>query len=360
MIRCLRHWLWEVALLGAAWTCAGADGQEVELPAPARLQPDVSARADDLTGSSLSVGNRLPPYVLPPVPGLVLCSPVRGDPLLNCPDAPLAAPYVNVEALLAASHLRLQVTTSVNTTGGGTNTVHFDGNHLDTTVSPRSEAGCWLPDGNGAVQLSYRFLTTSGSGDVQTAVGDNAEHGRFELNVFDLDYKVREFSLGPNWGMLWGAGFRAMTMYFDSRIAAVSPPPVAGTALEQAVSTSLRSYGPHALLDLSRKCCGVRGLAVFGRLEGAVLFGRIKQTVDEAVIGTPGMPVMLFENRQDGGICVPVGTAQLGLSYTVPAWNQSRFLIGYQYETWWNIGFLAGNRAQLDDQGLFLRAEINF
>jgi hypothetical protein len=63
---------------------------------------------------------------------------------------------------------------------------------------------------------------------------------------------------------------------------------------------------------------------------------------------------------------VPVARGIVGLSYTVPGWNYSRFMLAYEYETFFQIGRLTSTtgipntRGQLDAQGLFLRAELNF
>jgi hypothetical protein len=56
----------------------------------------------------------------------------------------------------------------------------------------------------------------------------------------------------------------------------------------------------------------------------------------------------------------------VGLSYDVPQWNHSRFLLGYQYEQFFQIGRqspisgIIDTRGSLDAHGFFLRAEFNF
>ena len=59
-------------------------------------------------------------------------------------------------------------------------------------------------------------------------------------------------------------------------------------------------------------------------------------------------------------VTVASGSAMCGLSYTVPGWNYSRFLVGYEYEVFYDIGRLNEGRGQLENQVLFLRAELNF
>jgi hypothetical protein len=57
-----------------------------------------------------------------------------------------------------------------------------------------------------------------------------------------------------------------------------------------------------------------------------------------------------------------VVNAQLGLSWRPSEFPAAQLFLGYQYEYWWHIGRVsgAGTNADLMDQGVVLRAEINF
>jgi hypothetical protein len=87
-------------------------------------------------------------------------------------------------------------------------------------------------------------------------------------------------------------------------------------------------------------------------------YARIKQTGAEVQAGDAGPQGSAIRN--DTGVSVPMFNGQFGLSYEPPGWNHSRFLLGYTYETWWQVGRLGLSRAQLDDMGLILRAEFHF
>jgi hypothetical protein len=85
------------------------------------------------------------------------------------------------------------------------------------------------------------------------------------------------------------------------------------------------------------------------------------------VAGNPGDLPATFQARYSGAVSVPTLRGVFGLSYTVPSWSRhSRFLLGYEYETFFQIGRetptpgILDTRGQLDAQGLFLRAEISF
>jgi hypothetical protein len=165
--------------------------------------------------------------------------------------------------------------------------------------------------------------------------------------------------------MRWGIGARMMFLFFDSRNDFINPASDRGTILAQTMSNHLRSYGAWAFLDVERQT-GVPGLTAFGRLEGADMYARTSQLYTETVAGSPGEPPPSFVNRFDGAVGVYTLREVLGLSYTVPRCNYSRFMLGYQYETYFQIGRqtptsgVIDNRGQLDVHGLFLRAEFNF
>jgi hypothetical protein len=327
----LRRWF-----VAAALTAVGLAGAE---PAPAPA-PD---------------GNRPAPYVLPPVGDSPIPPRPDPDPLLDQPEMPAPGMFINVEADIFNVHLRNQLMNTVTIGSTQIDTIAFPGNRLDWSVAPRFEIGKHLPDGLGDLFISYRFLVTSGSDTLGTAQGDADQHGRLVFNVVDLDYASREFSLAPNWDMKWTLGARAQVLYFDSRLDFANPAPLVGTTLAQDESNFVHAYGVHAGVEVSRKL-GEPGCALVGQIDGAGLFGRIKQTFTEDVVGAPQ-----GETRIQTVVGIPTLTGTVAFSYTVPEWNQSRLLIGYQFETWFNVGKMSnGSNAQLDLQGLFLRAEINY
>jgi hypothetical protein len=277
--------------------------------------------------------------------------------LLDRPDAPFSGFYANAESSVVAVHLRNQLTSPVMISATRTDIVHFEGNELDWSVTPRFELGYRLPEGIGSIQLGYRFLTTQGTDSLSNEFGAAAQSGRLALNIVDVDYLTREFSLGPDWEMRWGIGFRFGSLFFDSHVTYLHP---TSDILAQSEANSLWTYNAHGLVEVDRRT-PIPGLAFFARAEGSGGWAQIRQTFTETVAGAgPGGTPLFAQNVLSNQVGIPTLAGQVGLSYTVPSWNYSRFLVGYQYETWWQVGRLNDSRAQLDDQGVFLRFEFNF
>jgi hypothetical protein len=332
----------------------------------------VAAESDAPEGSTLAapLAERPAPYVLPPPPGPGDLGADQGlHPFLDRPDAPRPGPYFHFETDILAVHLRNQfIDSNLVVNSSRIDTIQFPGNRLYATLAPRFDFGYALPDGFGSLQLGYRFLTTEGSDVVkpdQSSLADPlpghaGQHGRLRFDLVDADYISREFSLGPCWEMRWGAGLRFYRLYFDSSLTFIDPASDPGTPLVQSEANSLWGLNAHGLLEVDWRT-PIRGLAVFGRAEGSAGYARITQTATEALVAAPdGSIPGLVRDRLTSSVGIPTLAEEVGLSYTVPRWNCSRILAGYQYETWWQIGRLNNSRGQLDVQGLFLRCEINF
>jgi len=210
------------------------------------------------------------------------------------------------------------------------------------------------------VQLAYGFEVTSGSNSFVSDQGSLAQHGRLDVNIAEFDYVSREFSLGPHWELRWGVGAQAMSFFFDSAVNFLNPGTDPGAVLTQTETSSTVQYGGHALLDLSWRT-PVPGLAVVGRVKFADSFGRISQTGIEQLVSPSGDgTVALFRSTVVGSVGVPSASGMFGLSYTAPGWNHSRFLLGYEHDVFFQIGRFNTGRGQLDNDALFLRAELNF
>jgi hypothetical protein len=292
------------------------------------------------------------------------------DPLLDRPYAAQPGWYTNVETNVLGVHLRNQLGAPVtNTLTGTSDFIKFDGNPVNTTVSPRFEIGYRFPNGWGGIQLGYRFLTSQGSdltttGPVDSVQGLAHQAGILNFNLADLTYVSREFSLGPYWNLRWGAGARMLSLYFNSGLQFLNPGSTVGSVLAQNVSNSVSGGGVWAFLDLERRM-PISGLALFGRIEATDLISQIRQGYSETVVGPNGAP-LAFQARYDFSVGVPILREVVGASYTVPQWNYSRFMLGLQYETYFEIGRdnlnigIPTSRGQLDLFGLFFRAEFNF
>jgi hypothetical protein len=355
MTHSARRWLLALALAGFIPTaCPRVTAQE-------------PARPDTLPAPA-SVQEQYPAYALPQ-PSWPVYDFSGPDPLLDRPYSAQPGCFVNVEANVLFPHLRNELSGFVqNGVTGQADPVQFAGNKIDPTVSPRFEFGYRFPDNWGSLSFGYSFLASRGhdqlttdSNDVVQAPAD--QDGRLDYNLIDLTYNSREYSLDPHWNMRWGAGYRMLFLYFDSRLRFLNPGSDPGSILTQSESNGVQCFGAWAYLDLERRL-GDSGFCVFVRLEGTDMFARIGQSYAETVAGAAGPET--FVNRYTGDVGVSILREVVGVSYTVPQWNYSRFLLGYQYETFFQIGRLTqtsgliDTRGQLDAHGVFLRAEINF
>jgi hypothetical protein len=279
---------------------------------------------------------------------------LRGDPLLDRPEAPPPGWFAGVEFDLVGTHIKNRLQAPVTINGFLPDTVHVPGAELDWTGSPRFELGYRFAEGCGEIVLSYRFLVTEGE---TTLVGIDLDGGdvllksRLNMNVVDLDYASREFSLWPRWDMKWRAGVRFATVFFDSGIF--------GQFIEERTSNNFYGAGPHLGLDLWR-AFDVPGWGLFARIEGASVVGQLHQAFEEIFVNQDGSLIggaTLVHHTQ----AAPVLTVQAGLSWT-PLWrgNWSRYSFGYEFERWWNVGEAGDSRAEITTQGVFLRAEFKF
>jgi hypothetical protein len=53
-------------------------------------------------------------------------------------------------------------------------------------------------------------------------------------------------------------------------------------------------------------------------------------------------------------------TVRAGVAYTPPRLEYLHLSTGYQFERWWNLGKFNDSSGELTDQGVFLRAEIDY
>ncbi len=301
-------------------------------------------------------GPGLLPSVEPGQPGTVLfedCNGplLRGDPLLDRPEFAPPGWLLAVETGAVVPHVKNRLTGQVPV-GADIVTVHVPTGELDWTGPTRIELGYRFPEGFGELLVSYRSLVSESFGWIGNfdPFGDSAFR-RSRLNVIEVavDYASREYALGPGWDMKWKAGVRFASVYFDAR--AVAP------VLEERISNDYWGVGPELGLDL-RRCLSLPGLAWFGRLEGAALLGKIKQGFEEDVIRDGSLLGGAQTVRGNQG--VPVLRVQTGLCWTPPRYPRVCLSTGYEYEMWWYIGQAGDSSAELWDQGVFFRAELNF
>jgi len=276
---------------------------------------------------------------------------LRRDPLLNAPFAPSGL-FGALESDIVGVHFKNRLTAPVDF-NAMTDTVHVPGAVLDWTGAPRLELGYRFPQGLGEFLVSYRLLATEGTGSIpHFDVGDTDGFlkSRLNMNVIDFDYASYENSLSPCWDMKWKVGVRWASVYYDSR--------VEGPFLFQAVKNDFLGAGPHLGVDLRGHTPMLVGLEVFARLESAAIIGNIRQRFDESVAVND---VVLISGQTDvrHTQVAPVVNFQAGLSWA-PNGSRLRFSGGYELEYWWYLGHAGDSRAELSDQGVFLRAEFHY
>jgi hypothetical protein len=135
----------------------------------------------------------------------------------------------------------------------------------------------------------------------------------------------------------------------------------ASAALYQQTVNRYWGLGPNAAVDF-RHGLGETGLALFGRLEGAIVFGRLAQRYTETTTAADGTTdageTRLFVDSQ-----VTTVAFQLGVSWA-PRWNPHvHVTAGYLYEHFFDLGTIdvpPSARQQLTIQGGFIRGEWRF
>jgi hypothetical protein len=237
--------------------------------------------------------------------------------------------------------------------------LHVPSVGLDTTVSPLLELGYRLPDSCGQFSLGYRFFFSEGTGAGSLNGVAAPIRTRADLQVLDFDYGTAPMEFAPRWDLSWRVGVRLADVFFDSQ--------AGGDGNLIQASNSFFGGGAHARADLERRIVPVPGLALFGRLDGAVLVGQIRQHFRET-LPAPDGTIFTGASEARKTQTVPFLNVQLGLSY-VPSFCQNlKITTGYQFEQIWYLGQLGldsqGNqtasRGELWSHGWFLRGQVDF
>lgn len=314
-----------------------------------------------------------PPLIVPP-PIVPPAGPVVGaPPILVPPPPPPGAPggpaplpadpwagrvhvappgwFGEVELDLVGPHIKNRLMADVAVTDNFTDTVHLPTASLDWTLSPLFRVGYRFANNAGEFSAAYRFLTTDGRATLPDLGGFGLAglNSHLDFNVVDLDYGSGNLAAGPYWDIQWRLGLRLADAYFNSR---------AGNEFEIVqTSNSFFGVGPHGGVQAWRRL-DVPGLAVYGRLEGAIPVGDIRQCFSETLVVEDGNVTGVLRQRQTQA--VPMLTFELGAGW-VPPWSPfTRWTAGYYLERWWGLGEIGDSHADLTVQGLFLRGEIGF
>jgi hypothetical protein len=281
---------------------------------------------------------------------------MKGDPLLDRPLAPPPGWFGNIEIDLLGPHLSNQLSAPV-TVAGITDQVQLPTAPLDWVGSPRIEIGYRMAGGLGEFIFGYRSIVSSGKAiavDFEGPGNDGFLTSRLNMNIFDLLYASHEYSLAPLWDLNWKLGARIAGIYFDSR--------ATGVFLAQGESSNFVGAGPIAGFEVARRFETFPGIAAFGRMEGALLVGRVDQAFVETVdFRSVGGSLLGGAINNSSTQVVPVLAFQLGMSYS-PPWDGrwTRFALGYEFQQYWNLGQSGASHADLQTNGVFFRAEFGF
>jgi len=313
-------------------------------PAPSNLAPLPSVPPHAL-------GSGSPPILMPPPPPEPLPAPPPGH-WGNGPNGPPFGWFASVEVDVVGPHVSNRLIEDVPFANGLFDTVHLPMASLDWTGSPRFEAGYRFANNGGKFSVVYRFLTTQGH-----ATFANLDPGalttlksRLDFNVVDLAYGGGLIGPGPYSDVQYSIGVRMAQAFFDSR--AENP------FRELRTSNYFFGAGPLGAIEWWRRL-DLPGLAIYGRLEGAVPIGSIHQGFEEVfrLSRTTNFGGALSQRATQA---VPTLSFDLGLGWT-PQWSHfARFSFGYHLERWWELGDVNDSSADLTTQGLFFKGEFSF
>jgi len=292
------------------------------------------------------------PVLPPPCPGCESNGPIlTGQPFFDVQGNLTPGWVVAAELDLVKPHITGFMSAPVNVGNQFIDTVGLPSPYYRWTAAPRVDLGYRFSDRDGELLVSYRFLGDDGWATLcGLPTGQAGLGGNLDLNSIDLDYARHEHLLGPSWDVKWRAGLRLAASYFDYQ---------ANNPFESQQATDrFIGAGPHAGLDVSWST-GWQRLLLYGRLEGAALWGRVHQDFNETIT-IPGLAPF---GGADGGNHtqgVPVVSVEAGIGWFPSKHWPLRLETGYQYEVWWNIARGGDSTGNLYDQGAFLRAEWNY
>jgi hypothetical protein len=175
-----------------------------------------------------------------------------------------------------------------------------------------------------------------------------------------VDYASREFSLWPRWEMKWRIGERTAWIFYDARdVESLATAAAGGGLVSERVTNSFNGFGPHGGFEIARNL-GDSGWALLMKVDAAGMIGWLRQGFFAQ--DTAGATAQLHDVRPTD---IPVLHAEIGLNWQSScSSHHARFFVGYEYEYWWNVGrmdaSISTSRADMNDQGVVVRAGVNF
>jgi len=330
-----------LVMLATVWSAAA---QEVP---PPRLGP--------------ASGESLPPPqpLVPAVPPWQTAPPPIGFPGDPGPAAQVLTPVgdgdgrwgIAVEADLFVPQIRQRLQAPVNV-----------GNLYMTTVqlpSAEQDLGGGLAFnlrfgklGPGEFSATYRFLASSGDRWFPgfDPTGPSDLFTRLDVQTVDLDYSLKR-QFGARWEAQLDVGAKLGSVFFDSF--------ADGPMLSDHASNFFFGAGPHAALGLTR-CLGDTGVSLFGRVDGGVLVGQVRQQFSETVFDANGNALAFGYTSQSSTRGIPVLQVKLGFSAAPFAGRWGRWQAGYQFEQWWSLAQVGQSSGNLILHGFFARYSFTY
>lgn len=311
-----------------------------------------------------------PAPLMPNQPQVILGAPtapvIYAPPAQQPPPAPLFVPadpgrdgwgpyglpsnlptlFFGLDLLFVQPSVTGSLTGNMPLPGGGSQTFTTPHTSLNFTVSPRFELGWRLPDSQGEFAISYRFLNADGSANIDSVFGPLQNKTGLSTQIFDFDYITARYSPLPRYNLRWRLGARLATVYYNNQ--------ASNAVFAENASNYFIGAGPHAGVELEREINLIPGLAVFGKVDGAVAVGQVQQKFSETLAGiTTTFPQTRTQSS-------PSLTVQLGLSYHPPRMEYLRFMAGFQYERFWEVGKVSGSTGDVQDYGGFIGGILDF
>jgi hypothetical protein len=151
---------------------------------------------------------------------------------------------------------------------------------------------------------------------------------------------------GPRWSHLLGIGVRYTHMSQDYRATLSN----AATEIDLSAGHNLNSVGPSFALETKRRI-GEKGFAIYGQMNGAILFGDAKEAYSAVNNGVP----QGFTGRHNE--VLPVGELEIGAEYERNMGRAKLFVqAGFIGQIWWG----GGNASNLDAVGPTSASNSNF
>jgi hypothetical protein len=261
--------------------------------------------------------------------------------------------FGDIEIDVLKPHLQAALIGSVPLSNGIVDSVHPPTAQVGWTAALRKEIGWFLPGNLGYFAFSYRGFADDGRQIVTALDGmPFALRSRLDVNQIAFDFGTLPYSFAPRWFLSGRLGMAAANVFFDNQ---------ANNARQGLdASSDFFGAGPHLRADVWREFNLLPGLALFFQPDLMVLVGRIQQHYRESEVldgSTVGGSFFLRRTQT-----VPVLTLRTGLSYTPANLSQCRFMIGYEFEDWWDVGRVPqeASRGQFYTNGVFLRALVSY